>query len=253
MSGQTSDSDSNSSIWGLRGLDDLSSSSSDGRAGSPINETAPVEVAPPTGTCRQDLLRQLEGLQQAMYHNQEMQKALRLAEQSCSCTGSSQYAPAYSEAQVLLNEIPVGVQPVQQQQLEKVQMLPMQFNHGGWVPSAIASQEVAEAPKKKAILQPQTPDKPFYNEYGVDLMKLTDVELEKVVPLNSNGERTSIGALQHPDQCTPCIFWFRNICEKGLRCEFCHLVHPGQIAKKIRPSKSVRMKQKELEKNLDDS
>lgn len=252
MSGQTSDSDSNSSIWGLRGLDDLSSSSSDGRAGSPINETAPVEVAPPTGTCREDLLRQLEGLQQAMYHNQEMQKALRLAEQS-SCTGSSQYAPAYSEAQVLLNEIPVGVQPVQQQQLEKVQMLPMQFNHGGWVPSAIASQEVAEAPKKKAILQPQTPDKPFYNEYGVDLMKLTDVELEKVVPLNSNCERTSIGALQHPDQCTPCIFWFRNICEKGLRCEFCHLVHPGQIAKKIRPSKSVRMKQKELEKNLDDS
>jgi len=247
MSGQTSDSDSNSSIWGLRGLDDLSSSSSDERAGSPINETAPVEVAPPPGT-REDLLRQLEGLQQAMYHNQEMQKALRLSEQSCSCTGSSQYTP--SEAQVLFNEIPVGVQPVQQQQLEKVHMLPMQFNHGGWVPSAIASQE---APKKKAILQPQTPDKPFYNEQGVDLMKLTDEELEKVVPLNSNGERTSIGALQHPDQCTPCIFWFRNICEKGLRCEFCHLVHPGQIAKKIRPSKSVRMKQKELEKNLGDS
>lgn len=98
------------------------------------------------------------------------------------------------------------------------------------------------------MLQPPTPDKPFYNEHGVDLMKLSDSKLEKVVPLNANGERTSIGALKHPDNCSRCIFWFRNICEKGIRCEFCHFTHPGQVAKKIRPNKSMRLKHKEQEK-----
>lgn len=98
------------------------------------------------------------------------------------------------------------------------------------------------------MLQPPTPDKPFYNEHGVDLMKLSDSKLEKVVPLNANGERTSIGALKHPDNCSRCIFWFRNICEKGIRCEFCHFTHPGQVAKKIRPNKSMRLKHEEQEK-----
>eukprot|EP00435_Cladocopium_sp_Y103_P030110 s1767_g7.t1 len=175
---------------------------------------------------------------------------------------------------------PVSVQPLQQQlQQQQMQMMQMQqqldqiqqtlprgsqpLAQAPWRPAVIGASGSSSsrspvpmhaedmgstrgAPHKKAVLQPQTPDKPFYNEHGVDLMKLSDSELEKVVPLNANGERTSIGALQHPDKCSRCIFWFRNICEKGIRCEFCHFAHPGQIAKKIRPSKSVRLKQKDI-------
>eukprot|EP00913_Durusdinium_trenchii_P007874 g7388.t1 len=107
------------------------------------------------------------------------------------------------------------------------------------------SRPPADKVPKKAVLQPPTPDKPFLNENGLDLMKLSDAELAAVVPLNEKGERTSIGALKHPDHCSRCIFWFRNVCEKGIRCEFCHFQHPGQVAKKIRPSKSFRMKQKD--------
>ncbi|CAK9068470.1 unnamed protein product [Durusdinium trenchii] len=109
------------------------------------------------------------------------------------------------------------------------------------------SRPPADKVPKKAVLQPPTPDKPFLNENGLDLMKLSDAELAAVVPLNEKGERTSIGALKHPDHCSRCIFWFRNVCEKGIRCEFCHFQHPGQVAKKIRPSKSFRMKQKEMQ------
>ncbi|CAJ1332944.1 unnamed protein product, partial [Effrenium voratum] len=105
--------------------------------------------------------------------------------------------------------------------------------------------------EKKNILQPPTPDKPFYNADGLNLMKLSDAELEKMVPLNESGERTSIGALHHPNSCTRCIFWFRNVCEKGIRCEFCHFRHPGQVAKKIRPSKSTRLKNKDLVKQVE--
>jgi len=105
-----------------------------------------------------------------------------------------------------------------------------------------ASSQDVEA-KKTLPIQPPTPDKPFYNSEGVDLMKVSDEELERYVPKGPDGERTSIGALNHPNNCTRCIFWFRNVCEKGMRCEFCHIKHPGQVAKKIRPSKSFRLKQ----------
>jgi len=107
--------------------------------------------------------------------------------------------------------------------------------------------EAASTQVKPPVIQPPTPDKPFYNSEGVDLMKLSDEELEKYVPLDESGRRTSIGAINHPTECSPCIFWFRHVCEKGFRCEFCHIKHPGQVAKKIRPSKSFRMKQKEQE------
>jgi len=107
--------------------------------------------------------------------------------------------------------------------------------------------EAVSAQVKVPPIQPPTPDKPFYNSEGVDLMKLSNEELEKYVPLDENGRRTSIGAINHPTECSPCIFWFRHVCEKEMRCEFCHIKHPGQVAKKIRPSKSFRMKQKEQE------
>ncbi|CAE7042009.1 unnamed protein product [Symbiodinium sp. CCMP2592] len=89
--------------------------------------------------------------------------------------------------------------------------------------------EAVSAQVKVPPIQPPTPDKPFYNSEGVDLMKLSNEELEKYVPMDENGRRTSIGAINHPTECSPCIFWFRHVCEKGLRCEFCHIKHPGQV------------------------
>lgn len=264
---------SGSSSWGLP---DMSSSSSDGR-------TDP-EVDPDDGQASQargpeELYSRLQDLQQELQKNQELQQALRMAEQSggqSNCSGCSGYVQAPFTTP--WKPSPVGLQQHQLQQQQQQQILQIQAEleqlqravpkmmpapppqvQGRWRPfvgsepvspfcmdNAVSSTEVSE-PKKK-LIQPQTPDKPFYNEHGVDLMKLSNVELEKVVPLNASGQRTSIGALLHPDKCSRCIFWFRNVCEKGIRCEFCHFTHPGQVAKKIHPSKSVRLKQKDQEK-----
>eukprot|EP00930_Biecheleria_cincta_P077452 TRINITY_DN6474_c0_g1_i3.p1 TRINITY_DN6474_c0_g1~~TRINITY_DN6474_c0_g1_i3.p1 ORF type:complete len:341 (+),score=53.46 TRINITY_DN6474_c0_g1_i3:89-1111(+) len=65
--------------------------------------------------------------------------------------------------------------------------------------------------------------------------------LLSMVPLNDEGERASLGSLKHPDRCSPCIFWFRDVCTRGVQCEYCHFRHQGQKKKRIRPSKNTRM------------
>ena len=66
-------------------------------------------------------------------------------------------------------------------------------------------------------------------------------ELLAQVPTNEEGERTSLGSLQHPDTCSPCLFWFKGKCGKGVHCDYCHFRHPGQKNKRIRPSKHTRL------------
>jgi len=63
------------------------------------------------------------------------------------------------------------------------------------------------------------------------------------IPFNDEGERASLGSRLHPDNCNPCIFWFKDktFCNKGIMCDFCHFKHPGQKNKRIRPSKNTRL------------
>lgn len=62
-----------------------------------------------------------------------------------------------------------------------------------------------------------------------------------LIPLNERGEMTSVGSIGHrTNDCTPCIFWFKNCCSKGIHCGYCHFVHKGQRNKRIRPSKRTR-------------
>lgn len=44
----------------------------------------------------------------------------------------------------------------------------------------------------------------------------------------------SIGA------CKPCLFWYRGLCVKGERCQYCHIQHAVADVKKIKPSKNTR-------------
>lgn len=71
--------------------------------------------------------------------------------------------------------------------------------------------------------------------------ELDDEALKFMVPRNDQGWLSSLGSRCHPDDCSPCIFWFRGLCSKGWRCEFCHFRHVGQRNKRIRPSKNTRM------------
>eukprot|EP00930_Biecheleria_cincta_P053387 TRINITY_DN3884_c0_g1_i5.p1 TRINITY_DN3884_c0_g1~~TRINITY_DN3884_c0_g1_i5.p1 ORF type:complete len:368 (-),score=47.39 TRINITY_DN3884_c0_g1_i5:46-1149(-) len=70
---------------------------------------------------------------------------------------------------------------------------------------------------------------------------MNNATLDGSIPLNNEGEPTSRGSRNHPDSCSPCIFWFRGLCGKGTECDYCHMKHPGQKNKRIRPSKSTRL------------
>jgi len=61
------------------------------------------------------------------------------------------------------------------------------------------------------------------------------------IPVDEAGKLTSIGTARHVGgDCQPCVFWFRGDCTRGLKCDHCHVVHPGQKRKRIRPSKATR-------------
>lgn len=70
-------------------------------------------------------------------------------------------------------------------------------------------------------------------------------DITKHVPLDSEGNVTSIGTIPHylnplGEQCKPCVFWFQQVCRKGESCLHCHTLHDGQRIKKMRASKSTR-------------
>lgn len=58
----------------------------------------------------------------------------------------------------------------------------------------------------------------------------------------------SLQSIRHDNGlCKPCLFWFKNACNKGARCPYCHLTHAGQKTKRVRPSKQTRQKMREEE------
>lgn len=81
-------------------------------------------------------------------------------------------------------------------------------------------------------------------------LPLTEEDLEELarsnrleqIPLNEHGELTSLGSIQHASgKCLPCLFWFKGACAKAVQCSYCHVKHPGQKNKRIRPSKKTRV------------
>lgn len=92
----------------------------------------------------------------------------------------------------------------------------------------------------KAIRQP--PSRPTQTPVSDQATSFMDKQtLLALVPINDEGEKASIGSRNHPDKCSPCIFWFRELCGKGMECDYCHFRHPGQKNKRIRPSKNTRL------------
>lgn len=49
----------------------------------------------------------------------------------------------------------------------------------------------------------------------------------------------SAGSAKHPDRCSPCLFYFKRICNKGTSCTYCHYIHEGQKNVRIRPAKKI--------------
>jgi len=54
-------------------------------------------------------------------------------------------------------------------------------------------------------------------------------------------EFLSVGSLQHARGiCKPCLFWYRGLCHKNWRCDFCHIPHDLDTVRRVRPSKKTR-------------
>lgn len=76
-------------------------------------------------------------------------------------------------------------------------------------------------------------------------------ELRKIIPLDSKGEKTSLGSIPHQkeplgSECRPCIFWFKGRCLKGELCLYCHFKHINQRPKRLRASKNTRLRRSRL-------
>lgn len=83
--------------------------------------------------------------------------------------------------------------------------------------------------------------------------------LRKHVPLDANGQMTSIGSVIHfkPEigtHCRPCIFWSKGRCGKAHCCLYCHYRHANVERKRLRASKATRERRaKLLNKALNDA
>lgn len=73
------------------------------------------------------------------------------------------------------------------------------------------------------------------------------------IPFDKRGERTSIGSIDHAaGNCIPCLYWFQAQCPRNVHCTYCHIAHPGQKKKRIRPSKKTRLNHTALVKVEED-
>merc|ERR1719473_2224386 len=72
-----------------------------------------------------------------------------------------------------------------------------------------------------------------------------DPDLEDLlqrVPHDENGTLMSIGSIAHEaGTCKPCVFAYnaKKACANGIRCSFCHFVHPPKV--RVRLCKKKRM------------
>jgi len=71
-------------------------------------------------------------------------------------------------------------------------------------------------------------------------------EMMQRVPLDEDGQPTSLGSIHHAaDTCRPCVFQRSKLgCHSGVQCQFCHLPHKRKS--KQRPCKGKRDRHKKL-------
>eukprot|EP00929_Paragymnodinium_shiwhaense_P030732 TRINITY_DN17365_c0_g1_i1.p1 TRINITY_DN17365_c0_g1~~TRINITY_DN17365_c0_g1_i1.p1 ORF type:complete len:362 (-),score=66.93 TRINITY_DN17365_c0_g1_i1:161-1246(-) len=77
-----------------------------------------------------------------------------------------------------------------------------------------------------------------------ELVALERKGILQKIPMDQNGNYLTVGSINHPESCSPCIFWFKGECSKGIGCSFCHYVHEGQKKKRIRMSKRSRLQRR---------
>eukprot|EP00931_Biecheleriopsis_adriatica_P027328 TRINITY_DN16458_c0_g2_i1.p1 TRINITY_DN16458_c0_g2~~TRINITY_DN16458_c0_g2_i1.p1 ORF type:complete len:296 (-),score=45.85 TRINITY_DN16458_c0_g2_i1:185-1072(-) len=85
----------------------------------------------------------------------------------------------------------------------------------------------------------------YHEETGmavVDLKLLYEKGLLTKIPRNDEGELSSVGSMGHAAaSCTPCLFWSKKQCRKGLACSHCHFRHPeDKKIKLVKPSKQAQ-------------
>eukprot|EP00931_Biecheleriopsis_adriatica_P070948 TRINITY_DN4477_c0_g1_i7.p1 TRINITY_DN4477_c0_g1~~TRINITY_DN4477_c0_g1_i7.p1 ORF type:complete len:368 (+),score=27.83 TRINITY_DN4477_c0_g1_i7:102-1205(+) len=108
-------------------------------------------------------------------------------------------------------------------------------------------QIMAGAPGTGSGPQSAAPSRPPDAEGSrITYKDLDDETLLSLVPINTEGEPSSVGSFKHPGSCSPCNFWFKGLCSKGVRCTYCHFRHEGQKSKRIRPSKNTRLWKRSL-------
>jgi len=100
------------------------------------------------------------------------------------------------------------------------------------------------------------------------LLLASGVDLDGIPRHGTTGKLLSIGSTGHAEllnnlekgssksveasQCTPCLFYFRNSCDKGITCVYCHLRHKNQRVKRPRLSKKTRDRRRRREKGEED-
>eukprot|EP00450_Noctiluca_scintillans_P029168 CAMPEP_0194538316 /NCGR_PEP_ID=MMETSP0253-20130528/77809_1 /TAXON_ID=2966 /ORGANISM="Noctiluca scintillans" /LENGTH=198 /DNA_ID=CAMNT_0039384417 /DNA_START=9 /DNA_END=605 /DNA_ORIENTATION=- len=90
------------------------------------------------------------------------------------------------------------------------------------------------------------PDVEPYQLYQVPIVyhKLLSLPQAHAEPPTDNAvvkSHPSLGSISHPNDCVPCLFWFKDQCKKASMCKHCHYVHVGQRIKRIKKSKRTRM------------
>lgn len=112
--------------------------------------------------------------------------------------------------------------------------------HGGASDKAASMNNCATAASSSESLVEQ-----LHREAHVPLGELQDLHQQGVlqlIPINDEGKVSSIGSIGHAaGECSPCLFWLKKSCGKGIHCQYCHIRHKGQKKKRIRPSKQARM------------
>lgn len=77
-----------------------------------------------------------------------------------------------------------------------------------------------------------------------DLSHLTNAQLAELIarmPVNENGETSSVGSLAHlAGNCRPCATFARGACSEGILCHRCHFLHGAKPSAAKRPSKNKR-------------
>ncbi|CAK0858356.1 unnamed protein product, partial [Prorocentrum cordatum] len=75
--------------------------------------------------------------------------------------------------------------------------------------------------------------------------EVTDDELAALMlrmPKGDNGELTSVGSTKHAEgTCKPCAFFSTQVgCQKGIRCDFCHILHRRKDRRRLGKQKRER-------------